>query len=96
MDLTPSVPEGWQVIESYGAGRFRVSGLMHSGSILVFQERTLPWPVGGMSDLTMDSFAEVIAAEPAVEILLLGCGERLAFLALNAVPFSLAGASSPM
>ena len=26
MDMTPAVPAGRQVIESYGGGRFRVSG----------------------------------------------------------------------
>ena len=36
MDVTPLVPAGRQIIESYGEGRFRVGGTLHAGSILVF------------------------------------------------------------
>jgi len=80
MEFSTSVPENRQVIESYGAGRFRVSGVEHSGSVLVFQDRTVPWSVAGMDDLAADSFASIIAAEPSVEILVLGCGKTLQFL----------------
>ena len=80
MEFSTTVPENRQVIESYGAGRFRVSGMEHSGSVLVFQNRTVPWNVTRMDDLTPDSFAPVIAADPSVEILVLGCGETLKFL----------------
>lgn len=80
MEFTTTVPDSRQVIESYGAGRFRVSGVNHAGSVLVFQDITIPWTVEQMEGLTADSFAPVIAAEPPVEILLLGCGENLQFL----------------
>jgi uncharacterized protein len=77
MDITPDIPEDRQVIEGYGDGRFRISGQDHEGSVLVFPDRTLAWPVTTMSALTLDSLAPVLAAEPAVEILLIGCGARL-------------------
>ena len=77
MEITPEIPHGRQVIESYGPGRFRISGIMHAGSVIVFPERTLAWPVSNMDALSADSLAEVLAAEPAVEILLIGCGPRL-------------------
>lgn len=80
MEFTTTVPENRQVIESYGAGRFRVSGVNHGGSVLVFQDRTIPWHVAGMDGLSADSFGPIIAAEPSIEILLLGCGESLQFL----------------
>ena len=80
MEFSTSVPENRQVIESYGAGRFRVSGVEHTGSVLVFQDRTIPWNVARMDSLAADSFGPIIAADPSVEILLLGCGERLQFL----------------
>lgn len=78
MDVTPAIPAGRQVVESYGAGRFRVSGRVYEGSILVFAERTSPWPVGAMDQLTRDSLAPVVAAAGELDILLLGCGARLA------------------
>ena len=77
MEITPEIPQGRQVIESYGPGRFRISGVAHTGSVLVFPERTIAWPVGAMEDLSQAAFAEVAAADPAVEILLIGCGPRL-------------------
>ena len=78
MEITPDIPHGRQVVESYGPGRFRISGVSHAGSVVVFPERTLAWPVRTVADLSPDSFIEVLAADPPVEILLIGCGPRLA------------------
>jgi len=77
MEITPEIPQGRQVIESYGPGRFRIAGVAHAGSVLVFPERTQAWPVAAMADLSLDSLSDVLAAAPAVEILLIGCGPRL-------------------
>ncbi len=74
-DISPLVPAGRQVLESYGHGRFRVSGEVYEGSILVFPERIEAWPVASLGDLTLASLASVVAHAP--EVLLLGCGERL-------------------
>lgn len=76
MDLTPLIPEGRQVIDSYFNGGFRVTGERHAGSILVFPEHTLSWPVADVGVLHPKVLDPVIAAEPAVEILLLGCGAQ--------------------
>lgn len=76
MDIGPRALGDRQLIQSYGEGRFRISGTVHDGGVLVFPERTLPWPVASIRGVTVDSLAEVTAAEPAVEILLLGCGSR--------------------
>lgn len=77
MDVTPLIPAGRQYIEGYGAGRFRISGVVHEGPVLVLRDRTLPWTVGDVSALTPDSLAPVIAAG-GVSVLLLGCGRRMA------------------
>jgi uncharacterized protein len=81
MEITPHIPQDRQVIESYGQGRFRISGKAHAGSVLVFPDRTLAWPVSAMADMSVDTLAAVLSAEPPVEILLVGCGERLIPLA---------------
>lgn len=78
MDVTPGDPAGRQVIESYGDGRFRVSGRVYEGSILIFPDRTLPWPAADLAAVTAESLAPVAAAEPAVEVLVLGCGAEMA------------------
>ena len=66
-----------QRIESYGAGGFRVSGVRHSGSILILPDATTAWAVNNPEALSVDSLSPVLAAEPPVEILLFGCGPRL-------------------
>ena len=82
MDLTPLIPAGRQIVESYGGGRFRVSGRVFEGSVLVFGERTLGWPVRDAAAATVESLDEVIAAGRAgsVDLLLVGCGPRAALV----------------
>ena len=81
MDVTPLIPAGRQVIESYGASGFRVSGVAHQGAILVFPDATLPWDgATGFAALTLASFTAVIE-RGGIEILLVGCGRRMVPLA---------------
>ncbi|MGC2854090.1 Mth938-like domain-containing protein [Novispirillum sp. DQ9] len=77
MDITPTAPQGRQVIQGYGDGRFTVSGVAYEGAVLVFQDRTVRWPVTGLSDVTAESLEAVLERRPGVEILLLGCGPRM-------------------
>jgi uncharacterized protein len=78
MDITPTIPDGRQVIESYGGGGFKVSGQRYDGSIVVLPERTLVWPVRHIDDATAASFELLDDLNYRPEILLLGCGETLA------------------
>ena len=82
MDLTPLVPAGRQIIESYGDLRFRVTGTLHQGSILVFPNKTLAWSVGDIAALSVESLAAIRTAgtEGQVDLLLIGCGARLALI----------------
>jgi uncharacterized protein len=82
VDLTPLVPQGRQIIESYGDGRFRVTGAVHQGSVLVFPDKTVAWPVGAIAGLTEESLAGIAAAGDAgtVELLLIGCGQRMTLI----------------
>ena len=84
MDVTPLVPAGRQYINRYGPTGFVVSKQPFTGPILVFPEHTEAWDVGGEGDwetrLTAESFAAIFAADPPVEILLLGCGAKLRFI----------------
>lgn len=76
LDVTPSVAAGRQIIEGYGEGRFHIAGGVHSGSVLVFADRTIPWPVGEAAGITIDSLGEVTGAEQPPGVLLVGCGSR--------------------
>ena len=80
MEFTDNTAESRQVIEAYGGGIFQVSGERHRGSVLVFADRTLAWPVTDMSELSAEALAPVGRADPRVEVLLLGCGAAAALV----------------
>ena len=80
MDVTPLIPQGRQVIERYGNGGFRVTGESYRGSILVLPDRTAAWPLAAIEELDLASLEPVLAAEPPIEVLLLGCGSAMAFI----------------
>jgi uncharacterized protein len=68
---------GRQIIERYGKGRFRVGGVEHQGSVLVFPDRTMSWPVVSFDQVGESAF-EAVFAHGALDVLLLGCGGRMA------------------
>jgi len=68
---------GRQIIERYGKGRFRVSGVEHPGSVLVFPDRTLAWGCASFAEVDLAALADVVA-HGALDVLLLGCGVRMA------------------
>jgi uncharacterized protein len=82
VDITPLIPAGRQIIESYGDGRFRVSGTAYASSILVFPDRTLPWAAAGAADISLDNLDAVAQAAAAgtVDVLLIGCGPRMTLI----------------
>jgi uncharacterized protein len=47
---------------------------------VVLHERTLAWDIAAFEDVTLESLEPVLAAEPAVEILVLGAGARFAMV----------------
>lgn len=80
VDLTPQVPAGRQVIQSYGEGGFRIAGQHYQGSVLVFPERTLAWSVADIAAMTQQSLAPVLELAAGVRVLLVGCGARMTML----------------
>ena len=80
MDVTPLIPQGRQIIERYGNGGFRVTGESYRGSILVLPDRTAAWPLTAIGQLDLASLEPVLAAEPPVEVLLVGCGSAMALI----------------
>jgi uncharacterized protein len=79
LDLTPLIPAGRQIVESYGHGRFRVTGTLYEGSVIVFPDRTLAWPVQAAAGVTPDNLQAVAEAGRAgkIDLLLLGCGPKI-------------------
>lgn len=77
MEVTPIAAAGRQVIEAYSPGHFQVSGVAFATSIIVTPERTLPWDGVVADRLALEDFTAVVEAEPAIDVLLIGCGGRL-------------------
>ena len=81
MDITPLVAEGQQVIRSYAAGKFVISGVEHRNSVIVFPTRVKQWGyTGGASDLSVDDFQFLQDCVQDIDVLLVGCGARGEFL----------------
>jgi len=70
---TIPVPAGRPVIQSYGAGGFRISGTLHAGAVLVFADGVAPWSVA--TPLTIESLAPAIARRGDFDLLLIGCAD---------------------
>ncbi len=81
-DITPSIPEGRQLITGSGRGGCRWAGPEHQGSVSGFRERALAWPVGAYEEVTAESLSPVTEAASEIEVLLLGCGPRMAMPSL--------------
>ena len=76
MELTRIAPEGRQVIQAHREGGFTIAGVRHEGSVLVLPDRTLPWSIGELSAVTVESLAPITALAESVDILILGAGAR--------------------
>lgn len=80
MDITPVVAADRQLIHGYGDCGFTISGIRHEGSVLVLPKQTLAWPVTAVADVTVESLAPLLAAEPRPAVLMLGCGKGMSLL----------------
>ncbi|HXE17251.1 MAG TPA: Mth938-like domain-containing protein [Stellaceae bacterium] len=83
MDITPVVAPDRQVVEAYGEGGFRISGVTFAGPVIVCTDATTAWPVSSFADMTIANLEPIrnrVGTENAVEILLIGCGKRAQFV----------------
>ena len=76
VDITPLIAADRQVIQSYAAGRFKISGVTHEGPVIVLPGRTLAWTP--RDPLIPDDFAALatLPAAEKIDVLLLGSGPR--------------------
>ncbi|MCG8493598.1 MAG: Mth938-like domain-containing protein, partial [Sneathiellales bacterium] len=79
-DISGLPEAGQQLINSYGEGGFRISGVRYEGSVLVLPGKTSSWSVSSLEELTVESLDVITGAVPAVEILLIGCGANMGFI----------------
>lgn len=81
MDITPLVRADRQIIQSYGAGSFKVSGKIFNGPVVVFPDRVEPWAFSGPIDaLETEDLRPLFDAAEEIDVALLGCGESMLFV----------------
>ncbi len=80
LDISPMVPAGRQLIQSYGDGQFTISDIVYTGPVIVLPEETRSWSPADPSNFTTDDFNPVLALEEPVDIFLLGCGQTGQFI----------------
>ena len=71
-DIMPQLAAGSQLIQSYGAGGFRIGNAMYDSHVLVMPTATFIWS----GELSTAALAPVFSVEPATEVLLIGTGAR--------------------
>lgn len=80
MDLTPIAPGTRKLIQAYGNGGFRVSGEALNGSILIRPDWVGGWSVTAIAQLSQSGLAPLIEQPAKPEILIIGCGPRVALI----------------
>lgn len=80
LDLVQETVQGLHVVQSYRPGGFTIAGVRHQTSVLVHAGRAVPWPLGHFEEITTEALEPVLGLEPAIEILLLGAGDRFALV----------------
>jgi len=77
LKLTRQSAADRQLVQSYGNGGFRVSGVAYQGAIIVSPNETMLWPVAALADLTTADFQPLIARIGKFDVFLLGCGAEM-------------------
>lgn len=72
MDITPLVGAGRQIIQSYSGGKFRISGAVYDGAVIVFPDRVVPWNVAAPP--SADDFTMLLDMRAELDVVLLGAG----------------------
>jgi len=84
MDITPLVNQGLQLIQSYAADGFKISGQEYKISVIVTPEAAQGWNApSAVDDLTAADFEEVIVRADELDVILLGTGAKMAFLSTD-------------
>lgn len=82
MDVTPLIKHDAQVIQSYSSDQIRVNGTQHRAPLLVFPDRAEIWDVqNDFDDMIKDDFTPLIQMAHEIDVVLLGCGKTIKFLA---------------
>ena len=78
VDVTPLISPDSMVIQGYAEGQFRISSTIYNGGVFVLPTQVLEWDASvAANDLDIKHFDVLLAAEPGLELILLGCGANM-------------------
>lgn len=81
MDVTPLIPQGRQIIQSYSGGTFKISGRLYHSAVMVLPDRVVDWSfAGAASALTASSFPEAVDIAADLDVVLVGTGDHMEFI----------------
>jgi len=77
LKLTRQSAADRQLIQRYGSGGFRVSGVAFTGSVIVMPTETQNWALTSLENATFDDFKPLLALAGKLDVCLLGCGATM-------------------
>lgn len=82
MDVTPLIGAGQQVIQSYAAGLFKISGISYDYAVIITPAKTSPWRQApeDAANMTLENFEELFPHADEIDVVLLGTGETMNFV----------------
>jgi len=78
-DITPLIPAGKKIIESYGAGAFKVTGEKFENNIIIFPDSIHKFQASNIENAKPEDIAEIEKKADEIEVLLVGCGKNTEF-----------------
>jgi len=79
MDITPLIDSDQHVIQSYSSDGVKISGQVYAHSVLVAPHYATQWPHS--TPLTLADFQPLIDVADSIDVVLLGTGSKMVFLA---------------
>lgn len=79
--MEPVTSQEGTSISAYGDGGFRFGEQKCKGSVLITPQGYYPWTAGDVASITLQSLKQVRDHKQDIDILLVGTGEKMAFIA---------------
>jgi uncharacterized protein len=82
MDVTPLIPQGRKIIQSYGPKGFKVSGVSYDTPLIITPLSCTPWnaPVS-VDNLAVSDFSFFKDKKGEIDVVLLGAGTKPSMIA---------------
>ena len=76
LNLIPSSVNKHPLIRSYGSGGFKIDEEKYIGSLCIFRENIIPWPVNTPDEISLGTFNQEFLKDASSQVLIIGCGEK--------------------